>query len=215
MRYQAFKSNFIGSLEEKRFLKYLCIGLVSLNIVALAGWLKKDTSVILVPPGLSEKTEIATNKASEGYKKAWGAYAASLLGNVTPENADFVREALSTMVSGEINMLIGEQITEELETLKREQVSSTFEMRSVVYEPETDKVFVTGWNRLLGVAGTDGKVEPTEQTFELIIDVKQYSPIITHMASYASQPRLLTVLKQEEIKNNYEAELKKQQSQKQ
>lgn len=213
MRYQAYKSTFIGSLDEKRFLKMLCIGLLATNIVALGGWLKKDTSIILVPPGLSERSEIATNKASEGYKKAWGAFAASLLGNVTPENADFVREALSTMVSGEISMLIGEQISEELETLKKEQVSSTFEMRSVVYEPETDKVFITGWNRLLGVLGTEGKVQPTEQTFEFIIDVKQYSPIITHMASYASQPRLLTVLKQEEIKNKYEEELKKQKPQ--
>ena len=180
------------------------------NFVALTGWLKKDTSVVLIPPGLSEKAEIATNKASEGYKKAWGAYSAMLLGNVTPENADFVREALSGMVSGEINMAVGEQVAQELELLKQEQVSSTFEMRGVIYEPESDKVFVTGYNRLLGIAGAKGRVEPTEQTFEFVIDVKQYSPIITHMASYASNPKIIPVLQQDEIRRKYEEELKKQ-----
>jgi len=210
MKYEGFKSAFVGAHEEKRFLKILCIGLVVVNFVALTGWFKKDTSVVLIPPGLSEKAEIATNKASEGYKKAWGAYSAMLLGNVTPENADFVREALSGMVSGEINMAVGEQVAQELELLKQEQVSSTFEMRGVIYEPESDKVFVTGYNRLLGIAGAKGRVEPTEQTFEFVIDVKQYSPIITHMASYASNPKIIPVLQQDEIRRKYEEELKKQ-----
>jgi conjugal transfer pilus assembly protein TraE len=211
MNYKNFKSAFVGAHEEKKFLKLLCCLLLVSNGVAMVGWLKKDTSIVLIPPGLSEKTEIATNKASEGYKKAWGAYSAMLLGNVTPENADFVREALAGMVSGEINMLVGEQIAQELEILKTEQVSSTFEMKGVIYEPETDKVFVSGLNRLLGVAGVQGRVEPSDQTFEFIIDVKQFSPIITHMASYASSPRIMSVLQQDEVKRTYEEQLKKTQ----
>jgi conjugal transfer pilus assembly protein TraE len=211
MNYKNFKSAFVGAHEEKKFLKLLCCLLLVSNGVAMVGWLKKDTSIVLIPPGLSEKTEIATNKASEGYKKAWGAYSAMLLGNVTPENADFVREALAGMVSGEINMLVGEQIAQELEILKTEQVSSTFEMKGVIYEPETDKVFVSGLNRLLGVPGVQGRVEPSDQTFEFIIDVKQFSPIITHMASYASSPRIMSVLQQDEVKRAYEEQLKKTQ----
>ena len=164
---------------------------------------------MLIPPGLSEKAEIATNKASEGYKKAWAAYTAMLLGNVSPENADFVKEALSGMVSGEISMLIGEQISQELETLKEEKVSASYEMRGVIYEPETNKVFVTGWNRLLGVQGVQGKVQPTEQTFEFIIDVKQFSPIITHMASYGGIPKILGVLQKDEVKRKYDEQREK------
>ena len=120
--------------------------------------------MILIPPGLSEKSEIAKNKASEGYKKAWGMYTATLIGNVTPENADFVLDSFSGMVTGEIRSIVTEQIAQELDTLKQEKVSSTFEIVRVTYEPESDKVFVTGRNRMTGAGG---KSSPTEQTFEV------------------------------------------------
>jgi conjugal transfer pilus assembly protein TraE len=209
MRYQNFKSAWSGVHEEKKFLRSACIGLVALNVLTSIGWLKKDRSVILIPPGLSEKSEIATNKASEGYKKAWGAYTAMLLGNVTPENADFVLDALAGMVSGEMRLIVVDQIAAELETLKEEKVSSTFEMLSVIYEPESDKVFVAGRNRLVGIPGVDGKTTPNEQTFEFKIDVKQYSPLITHMASYTGEPKILSVVQRDEIRKKYNEERQK------
>lgn len=176
---------------------------MTLNLVTLVGWLKKDTAIVLIPPGLSEKSELAKNKASEGYKKAWAMYVAMLIGNVTPENADFVQESFSGMITGEIRAMVSEQITQELDALKEEKVSSSFDVMRVTYEPETDKVFVTGKNRMTGVGG---KTYPTEQTFEFKIDVKQYSPIITHMASYEGMPKLLSVLQKEEAKLKAEAE---------
>jgi len=125
MDYKKFASTWLSLQASNRFLKSVCIFLMALNLLSLIGWLKKDTVVILIPPGLSEKSEIAKNKASEGYKKAWGMYTATLIGNVTPENADFVLESFSGMVTGEIRSIVTEQITQELDTLKQEKVSST------------------------------------------------------------------------------------------
>lgn len=206
MDYKKFASTWLSLQASNQFLKSVCIFLMALNLLSLIGWLKKDTVVILIPPGLSEKSEIAKNKASEGYKKAWGMYTATLIGNVTPENADFVLELFSGMVTGEIRSIVTEQITQELDTLKQEKVSSTFEIVRVTYEPETDKVFVTGRNRMTGAGG---KSTPTEQTFEFKIDVKQYSPSITQMASYEGMPRLLSVLQKEETKQKAEEERQK------
>ncbi|WP_031436303.1 TraE/TraK family type IV conjugative transfer system protein [Methylobacter tundripaludum] len=206
MDYKKFASTWLSLQASNRFLKSVCIFLMALNLLSLIGWLKKDTVVILIPPGLSEKSEIAKNKASEGYKKAWGMYTATLIGNVTPENADFVLESFSGMVTGEIRAIVTEQITQDLDTLKQEKVSSTFEIVRVTYEPETDKVFVTGRNRMTGAGG---KSTPTEQTFEFKIDVKQYSPSITQMASYEGMPRLLSVLQKEETKQKAEEERQK------
>jgi len=206
MDYKKFASTWLSLQASNQFLKSVCIFLMVLNLLSLIGWLKKDTVVILIPPGLSEKSEIAKNKASEGYKKAWGMYTATLIGNVTPENADFVLESFSGMVTGEIRSIVTEQITQELDTLKQEKVSSTFEIVRVTYEPETDKVFVTGRNRM---TGSGGKSTPTEQTFEFKIDVKQYSPSITQMASYQGMPRLLSVLQKEETKQKAEEERQK------
>jgi conjugal transfer pilus assembly protein TraE len=197
MNYKTYASTFLSIQRSNQFMKMVCLCLLATNILVVFGWLKKDTSIILVPPGLSEKSEIAKNKASEGYKKSWAMYVATLIGNVTPENADFVLDSFGGMVTGEIRQSVIEQITQELDTLKLEKVSSTFEIVYVTYEPETDKVYISGRNRMTGAGG---KSVPTEQTFEFKIDVKQYSPIITQMASYAGQPKLTNVLQKEEVK---------------
>ena len=207
MDYKNFASTWLSLQASNRFLKLVVMFLMTLNLLTLIGWLKKDTSVILIPPGLSEKSEIAKNKASEGYKKAWAMYTATMIGNVTPENADFVLDSFSGMVSGEIRSLVIEQIAQELDTLKQEKVSSTFEIIRVTYEPESDKVFVTGRNRMTGAGG---KSTPTDQTFEFQIDVKQYSPIITQMASYQGMPKLISVVAKEEAKRKAEEERQKQ-----
>ena len=207
MDYKNFASTWLSLQASNRFLKLVVMFLMTLNLLTLIGWLKKDSSVILIPPGLSEKSEIAKNKASEGYKKAWAMYTATMIGNVTPENADFVLDSFSGMVSGEIRSLVIEQIAQELDTLKQEKVSSTFEIIRVTYEPESDKVFVTGRNRMTGAGG---KSTPTDQTFEFQIDVKQYSPIITQMASYQGMPKLISVVAKEEAKRKAEEERQKQ-----
>jgi conjugal transfer pilus assembly protein TraE len=201
MIYKKFASTWLSLEASNRFLKLVCILLIVVNFLSIIGWLKKDSSVLLIPPGLSEKSEVAKNKASEGYKKAWAMYVATLIGNVSPENADFVLDSFSGMVTGEIRSLVSEQIAQELETLKQEKVSSNFEIARVTYEPESDKVFVTGRNHMTGAGG---KSSPTEQTFEFKIDVKQYSPIITAMASYEGMPKLISVLQKEEAKQKAE-----------
>jgi conjugal transfer pilus assembly protein TraE len=206
MLYKRFASTWLGLQKSNLFLKIVCVSLLALIFLVVLGWLKKDTVVILIPPGLSEKSEIAKNKASEGYKKAWGMHTAILIGNVTPENADFIAESFSGMVSGEIRSIVTEKITQELDTLKEEKVSSSFEVVRVTYEPETDKVFVTGRNRMIGAGG---KSIPDEQTFEFIIEVKQYSPVITHMDSYKGMPKLLSVIQKEEAKQKADAERQK------
>lgn len=207
MDYKNFASTWLSLQASNRFLKLVCLSLMGINLLTLIGWLKKDTAVILIPPSLSEKSEIAQNKASEGYKKAWAMYTATLIGNVSPENADFVLDSFSNMVTGEIRSLIIEQVAQELDMLKQEKVASRFEIVRVTYEPETDKVFITGRNVLIGAVS---KSAPTEQTFEFQIDVKQYSPIITQMASYQGQPRLLSVLRKEEARRKADEERQKQ-----
>ena len=191
MDYKNFASTWLSLHASNRFLKIVCLFLMTLNLVALIGWLKKDNIVILVPPSLSEKSEIAKNTAAEGYKKAWGMYAATLLGNVTPENADFVLDSFANMVTGEIRALVIEQIAAELETLKQEKVSSSFEIRRVTYEPESDKVFVSGRNRMAGLG--------------------VHTPIITQMATYEGAPKLLKMVEQVEAKQKAEATLEKDQ----
>lgn len=201
MNYKQFTSTWLSLQASNRFLKICCVLLIALNFVALIGWLNKERMVILIPPDLSKESEIARNKASEGYKKAWGMYTASLIGNVTPDNADFILESFKNMVTSEIRSQIIDQVMEELDSVKQEKISSVFEITQVAYEPESDKVFVTGRNRMMGAGGSS---PVTNQTFEFTINVKNYSPIITQMASYPGQPKFISTVEAEEKKKKRE-----------
>jgi conjugal transfer pilus assembly protein TraE len=61
------------------------------------------------------------------------------------------------------------------------------------------------------MAGLVVHTPATEQTFEFKIDVKQYSPIITQMATYEGAPKLLKMVEQVEAKQKAEATLEKDQ----
>jgi conjugal transfer pilus assembly protein TraE len=195
MDFKAYTSTWLNLKASNRFLSGCIAGLLLLNFLLTIGWLKKDVSVILLPPDLSEHSEISKHKASEGYKKAWGMYAATLIGNVTPENADFIIATFSDMVTSDMRSVFFDNIARELDELKNEKVSSLFDIRQVAYEPETDKVFVTGHHRLVG---SGGKTKRTQQTFEFKIAVQNYSPIITHMAAYSGSAKLVAIVKKED-----------------
>ncbi len=150
--------------------------------------------MVFVPPSLNEKVEVSVNRASESYKKAWALFVATLLGNINPDNSDFIRTQLDNMVTGEIKLAINEQIASAIDQLKLEKVSTVFRIRVVLFEPESDHVFVSGHSHMVGVGG---KTKVVDQTYEFKIDVKQYSPLITFMSIYNGGPRTLAVLEKE------------------
>ena len=150
--------------------------------------------MVFVPPSLNEKVEVSVNRASESYKKAWALFVATLLGNINPDNSDFIRTQLDNMVTGEIKLAINEQIASAIDQLKLEKVSTVFRIRVVLFEPESDHVFVSGHSNMVGVGG---KTNVVDQTYEFKIDVKQYSPLITFMSIYNGGPRTLAVLEKE------------------
>lgn len=175
-------------------MKIVVLCLLFTNIVSVYGWISKDQLVVFVPPSLNEKVEVSVNRASESYKKAWALFVATLLGNINPDNSDFIRTQLDNMVTGEIKLAINEQIASAIDQLKLEKVSTVFQIRVVLFEPESDHVFVSGHSHMVGVGG---KTKVVDQTYEFKIDVKQYSPLITFMSIYNGGPRTLAVLEKE------------------
>jgi len=197
MKHTDFTQKWLGLQDSNKFLKIVCGFLLFVNLILVIGVLNTEKLVVLIPQGLSEQADIAQNKASEGYKKSWGMYAATLLGNITPENADFILESLNDMVTPDIKLLLNDQVRNDLETLKEEKVSSTFEIKKVSYEPETDKVFVTGKHWITGVGAKSGSAS---QTFEFKIDIKNYSPIIAPLAVYEGENKIVAGEKREAAK---------------
>ena len=191
MDVRRFANTWNGIHSFNNFLRVVVICLIVTNIVSVFGWIGKDQLVLILPPNTNEKVEISRMNASQSYKKAWALFIASLLGNINPENAEFIKASLANMVTGEIKLAMNEQIAMAIEQLKQEKVSAVFEVRQVIYEPETDHVFVAGHTNLVGAGG---KTNTSDQTYEFKIDVNQYSPLITYLSIYTGGPKTAAVL---------------------
>jgi conjugal transfer pilus assembly protein TraE len=194
MDMKTFTNTWAGIHGFNSFLKIIVLCLLFTNIVSVYGWISKDQLVVFVPPSLNEKVGVSVNSASESYKKAWALFVATLLGNINPDNSDFIKTQLDGMVTGEIKLAISEQIADAIDQLKLEKVSTVFQIRVVLFEPESDHVFVSGHSNMVGIGG---KTKVADQTYEFKIDVKQYSPLITYLSIYSGEPRTLAVLEKE------------------
>jgi conjugal transfer pilus assembly protein TraE len=122
-------------------------------------------------------------------------FVAELIGNVTPENIDFIKASLAPMLAASIYREVLDEIVRQAEEIKRERVSLSFQPAEVMYEKETDKVFVTG---RLKTQGPGSKPVETVRTYELTVDINDYRPLIRHIDAYSGQPRTLEVIRAQE-----------------
>jgi conjugal transfer pilus assembly protein TraE len=178
-------SNFLqtwrGTNVENRVLRLVSLGLVVIGIILAQAYASKDTIVMLVPPHVDEKLEISKNMASEETKKAWGLYLAQLIGNVTPGSADFIAEAIEPLLSPAIYKSVRENLALQIEALKLEKVTLSFQPRAVAYEPESNRVYVNG---TLVSSGLGDAQEKTNRTYEMEIKIENYRPVITFLDVY-------------------------------
>lgn len=188
MDYKRFLQTWNGALSENKFHRVLIPLLILTNLVSTVGWLTKDRVTVLVPQGLSEEAEIASKKASGGYKKSWGLFVSQMLGNITPGNADFMLNTLAPMLESSLYVRFRQSVTVELDDIKKNNLTTSFEPKQVTYEAATDKVFVAGRTIIEAVGGTR---QQFDRVFELQIQIKNGQPLITSMESYQGQPRTL------------------------
>jgi len=192
MKWSLFSNTWASLRTENLLYRTLVPVLVIANVISMAGWLSKDRVTTLVPPTLSEAVSVSKRNADAGYKKAWGLYVASLLGNVSPGNADFVIESLQLLMSPRVFANLKQSVASDVEMIKKDGVSVSFEQKQVLYEKETDKVFVIGRTGISNAAGT---VTKFDRVFEVRVSIDNGQPQIIELDSYQGKPRTQDVLK--------------------
>jgi len=113
---------------------------------------------------------------------------AQLLGNVTPGNADFVKRSIAPVLAPSIYQDTMNALFQQVEQIKLDRVSTRLDPREVIYEPKTGKVFITGYSV---AAGPAGKEERDTRTYEFIIRVHNYQPLVTYIDTYRGAPHTL------------------------
>ncbi|MBF0393337.1 MAG: hypothetical protein HQL38_11725 [Alphaproteobacteria bacterium] len=181
---------FFGTWRETRRSNGVLLGVVlaqSIALVLVGGRaFSRSETIVLVPPTLTESVKIGKQMMGESASVNWGTYLALLMGNVTPESADFVKAAVGEVVDPSIHRDVMDRMTDEIERLKRDRVSQRFEARTAFYEAATNKVFVTGNGFVVGAGGKETRYE---KTFEAEMVVKNYRPSVLFLNTYEGKPR--------------------------
>lgn len=192
MKWSVF-SNSWRDLKFQNFLFRLMVPmLIMANLISAIGWLQKDRITVLVPPVLTEATSVSKRSADAGYKKAWGLFVSGLLGNVTPGNAEFVMESIQLLMSPRVFSQLRQAVATDIDMIKKDGVTISFEQKTVFYEPESDKVFVIGRT---GISNAAGSVSKFDRVYEMRVVVDNGQPQVVDIDTYVGKPRTVDVLK--------------------
>ena len=188
VRLSDFLSTWEGHEAENRFSRLIILGLLVVCVItSLAAW-RTERSIILVPPTLTKEVEVTRTTASSEFKESWGLFLAELLGNTTPANADFLKTAIEPLLAPDIYRTVLDAMTDQIKAIKMDRVAISFTPRHVIYEAESNKVFVSGE---LKSQGPSSKPDIKPRTYEFIIAIKNYRPRLEFIDVYPEDPRTL------------------------
>lgn len=180
---QTWRGTRLENLVQRWTILTLIVSNIVLGLVALG---RGATVSVSVPPGLGDAVTVSRHESDLDYQRAWGLFLATLLGNVTPGNADIVKKSIEPLLAPAIYRHAVRVLSEQVEAVKRDRVAMRFEARQVKFEVSSGKVFVEGFSVVSGAAG---KEERNPRTYEFLIKVENYRPVIEHIDNYIGAAR--------------------------
>ena len=187
-----FRTSWDNLVRENRIGRYVSVGQVIAIIILAYAVVHRDEIVVLSPPNLSEQVEISRDKASLAYKKGFAMYLAMLGGNVTPGNVAIIKEAIGPLLAPAIYRNVMDSIEKQINALRMDRITLEYTPKAISYEPETDKIFVSGTQVS---RGPSGQPDTKRRAYEFIIDMQNYRPVLVHAVAYTGNPKTLEALK--------------------
>ncbi|HHG4593416.1 TraE/TraK family type IV conjugative transfer system protein [Pseudomonas aeruginosa] len=206
----SLKNSFQGMRSEVKFTRIALILAIFSTMVTSCSALRRDQPVVVVPPTMTEKAWVSKTQAQDEYTIAWALYIAMMLGNVTPQNADIVKQAIGPLLDPSIYQETMAAIDKQIQQIRQDRVSTHFEGQKVLRDnTNPNKFFVTGHSVAEGPAG-DRKRE--NRTYEFELKIHDYHPVISWLSTNSGEARTQDVLDREA--ENAERLLKRQQKHK-
>ena len=189
-------SAMMGSWEKANRFSYLLMLSNAALAITLMGALYlaigNRERVVLVPPQLDTRVTVGMSTASSEYLKSFGLYIATLTGNITPYNVEFLTDILSRHLDSRIYTAVRTR----LQAVAADPVfrssggASWFEARRLDYEKETSRVFVVGQLNTLSAGKSSPDAAPV--VYDLKIEMRNGRPLVTGLDSYeGSEPHTL------------------------
>lgn len=167
-----------GALAENRFSRWALL-IQSIIILVLSFSLAiKRTAVVMVPPTLEERTEIASNNASQEAQIAWGLYITGLLGNVTPTSSEFLVGHISRYLSPRMYRPVIESIEAQIKEIREEQITLSFIPTIARYDDKKGSVMITGQ---LVIRAVRGQEKRETRTYEMRFITRNYVVLLDEL----------------------------------
>ncbi len=182
--------NFISALRNMKQLQSITMVMLCSNVILATGISyamvklgNQHDRVVLVPPSLDKKAEIAWDHANKEYIKSFGLYMSTLVGNIQPKSSSVVLDSVSAFMDPGIYTDFRSQLLAIIEdpTFKASGSVISFLPQSIQYETETSRVFVTGSI----ITSTAGSTKYQKNVvYELTVRIREGRPWVTHFTSY-------------------------------
>lgn len=190
MNFQTLFTSWQGLRTAVYILSAFCASLIAANLALTLGLVFRDETVVLVPPILDSRVSVSRRQADEGLLKSWGLYFSQLLGNATPGNIGFLKESMAPVLSPKVFNEFMAALNTQAEEMRFDRVSLRFEPRLVQYEKSSGLVFVTGQSVATGPGGDERR---KERTYEFLIEIRNFMPLLSRMDTYQGSARTAKV----------------------
>ncbi len=189
------KNSFDGMRGENKFLRLILFAMTVALIASSCSAMKKDQIITVVPPTLTETAWVSKTQSSSEYTTAWAMYVGMLLGNVTPENATIIKDALGPILHPDIYQSTMEVLDKQIFQIRQDRVTLSFEPQKVLRDTVNEhRFFITGNSVSEGPAG--GK-RRSNRTYEVDLQIKNYKPVITWISTNTGDARTQDVIDRE------------------
>lgn len=173
--------------KENYFSRIILVLMAIALIIAINGLANQKPIVTMTPPHLNEAATLHYSQASESMHKAWSKYIAETVGNITPVDAEFARNTVEVILSPSVRDQVLMAMDQQVDQIRRDRVSFSFETREVTFHPSTQKTYVTGRHTT--------HVSPTNQdtvirTYEFEWQFTNYMPQLTFIDTYQGSPNI-------------------------
>ena len=183
-------SNSLSALKKQVSVLGLACAALSVAVLISVGTLaSRHDRIVVVPPGLSGPVAVDWGRADAEYLKTFGIFYATLLGTITPRNAEYVADRLTSMTAPSVYPHIRKSILSVAKDPSFAGSGSTtnFVSNQVVFEPQTGKVFVSGDNR---VYSGFGQPKIAQVVYEMDIRIVEGRPVVHSVTNYpGTEPR--------------------------
>ena len=168
---------------KSKLLSIIIMQTIALLVLAFL-YITTETETIIVPAQVSGEMVIGEGKANEEYQKRFAYSVASLIGNVSPRNIDFVLENIEKMLSPNLRSIILPSLKNEANVMKVRGYEQDYVVKDMIWSTKADMVYVWGEKTTRG-----GKeVSNDDFTYEIRLKPIDGFPRIVHLKGYKGVP---------------------------